>query len=87
MPKTRLSKIKKNETIVKSTIDQRELTIDNKEINKIFYPAYAITIHASQGCTIKEPYTIHQFSYLDKHLRYVALSRANLYDNIHIFKY
>ena len=48
-------------------------------MNKIFYPAYAITIHASQGCTIKEPYTIHQFYSLNKNLRYVALSRSNLY--------
>jgi len=75
-----------NQTIIKSTIDQRELTIENNEINKQFYPAYCITIHASQGCTIKEPYTIHQFYRLNNHLRYVALSRSNLYENIHIFK-
>jgi len=28
-----------NQSIIKSTIDQRELTIENKKINKIFYPA------------------------------------------------
>jgi ATP-dependent exoDNAse (exonuclease V) alpha subunit len=81
-----VKRFNENETIIKSTIDERELTIDNKEINKIFYPAYCITIHASQGCTIKESYTIHQFYQLDKHLRYVALSRSTKFENINIFK-
>ena len=74
-----------NEKIsIKSVIDNRILDIKIKEFNKIFYPAYAITIYASQGCTINEPYTIHEFDRLDNRARYVALSRSSKYEYINI---
>ena len=69
---------------IKSVIDNRILDIKIKEFNKIFYPAYAITIYASQGCTINEPYTIHEFDRLDNRARYVALSRSSKYEYINI---
>ena len=74
-----------NEKIsIKSVIDNRILDIKIKEFNKIFYPAYAITIYASQGCTINEPYTIHEFDRLDNRARYVSLSRSSKYEYINI---
>ena len=74
-----------NENInIKSNIDERILNIKIKEFNKIFYPAYAITIYASQGSTINQPYTIHEFDKLDNRARYVSLSRSSKYEYINI---
>ena len=36
-----------------------ELFVEQQEIHKTFLPGYAMTIHSSQGLTIKEPYTVH----------------------------
>jgi ATP-dependent exoDNAse (exonuclease V) alpha subunit len=59
-------------------------TIDIKDFQKLFYVAYCITIHKSQGISIDTPYTIHDWRYLDSRLKYVALSRATDIDNINI---
>ena len=69
---------------IKSTIDDRILDIKTSEFNKAFFPAYCITIHASQGMTINEPYTIHEYYRLNKRARYVALSRATKLEHINI---
>ena len=69
---------------IKSTIDDRILDIDTKKFNKIFLPAYAITIYSSQGCTINEPYTIHEFEKLNRRARFVALSRSSKMEYINI---
>jgi ATP-dependent exoDNAse (exonuclease V) alpha subunit len=42
----------------------------------MFYVAFCLTIHKSQGATFDKPYTIHEFDKLDKTLKYVAMSRA-----------
>ena len=64
--------------------DNAEGEIEPKEFQKLFYVAYAITIHKSQGQTYNKPYTIHEWSKLDRRLRYVALSRATLKELINI---
>ena len=69
---------------VKSTIDERILDIETSKFNKIFLPAYAITIYSSQGCTINKPYTIHEFERLNKRARYVSLSRSSKIEYINI---
>ena len=51
---------------------------------KLFYVAYAITTHKSQGETFNEPYTIHEWQHMDERLRYVALTRATTIENINI---
>ena len=43
---------------------------------EMFYVAFCITIHKSQGQTFDFPYTIHEWDKLDAKLRYTALSRA-----------
>ncbi len=43
-----------------------------------------MTIHACQGCTFDEPYSIHEWERLDKHLKYVALTRATKKEFINI---
>jgi ATP-dependent exoDNAse (exonuclease V) alpha subunit len=60
------------------------LKIDIHDFQKYFYVNYATTIHKAQGETIKKPYTIHEWSKLNRRLRYVALSRAIESNNIYI---
>ena len=51
-----------------------EIPVD--KFQHLFFIAYAITIHKSQGSTFNEKYTIHEWHKLDKTLKYVALSRS-----------
>ena len=55
---------------------------------RLFYPAYAITIYKSQGSTFDHSFTVHEWNhpYFDSRLRYVALSRATLLENINIYE-
>jgi nucleoside-triphosphatase THEP1 len=39
--------------------EDTELIVPMDSIHKSFLPGYAMTIHSSQGLTIKEPYTVH----------------------------
>ena len=73
----------KNEIILISN-EEKELEIDIKDFQSIFYVAYCITIHSSQGETFNEPYTIHGWEKLDKRLRYVALTRSSNLSYINI---
>jgi hypothetical protein len=57
--------------------EERKLIIPLNKFQKLFYVAYCITIHRSQGATFNYPYTIHQFERLNKRLRYVALTRSS----------
>jgi energy-coupling factor transporter ATP-binding protein EcfA2 len=71
------------------TIEFKNKRIENLEISindfqRYFYVNYATTIHKAQGETIKKPYTIHEWSKLNRRLRYVALSRATELNNINI---
>ena len=65
----------------------RTLDIPIKEFQRMFYVAYCITIHKSQGETYKDKYTIHEFhrgKEENLRLRYVALSRATDFSLINI---
>ena len=64
--------------------DVKELVIHKDDFQKFFYVAYCITIHSSQGETFTEPYRIHDWNILDKHLRYVALTRSSNIEYINI---
>ena len=56
------------------------------DFQKLFYVAYCITIHRSQGSTFDHPYTIHEWDHprFDNRLKYVALSRTTKLENINI---
>ena len=56
--------------------DEKELNIQSKDFQNIFYLAYCITCHSAQGETFDEAYTIYDFDKMDMRLRYVALTRA-----------
>lgn len=65
--------------------EQDPIRLELKDFNKYFYLAYCITVHASQGETFKEPYTIYDWSRMSKKGKYVALSRGTEKDNIQIY--
>ena len=60
------------------------LDIEFNNFQKFFLPSYGMTCHCSQGMTIDEPYSIHEFQKMDKKLRYVALSRSKKHEYINI---
>jgi len=74
-----------NETI-EVTEHNRVIKINTKDFHKYFYLGFCITIHASQGETFDEPYTIYDWNFIhfcDK-AKYVALSRGTNIKNIQI---
>jgi hypothetical protein len=75
-------KIKSNYIIIKN--DEKTISINTDEFQELFYPAYCITIHSSQGETFNEPYSIHDWNLLTKRLKYVALTRATQKEYINI---
>ena len=54
------------------------------QLKKLFYPAFAITVHKSQGSTFNTPYTVHEWEKLNSRLKYVALSRSTDIKNINV---
>ena len=65
---------------------EQELEIPITKFMYIFYPAYCTSTHRSQGLTINEPFTIHEYERMDKHLRYTALSRSTEFKLVNIIK-
>jgi 5-methylcytosine-specific restriction protein A len=70
--------IMQNKKIIVIEADKRIQEIKFDDFQKMFYVAYCITVHKSQGCSFDHPYTIHEFNNksFDDRLKYVALSRA-----------
>jgi hypothetical protein len=62
--------------IISQDDDKIKFSIPIKLFTIYFNPAYCVTVHSSQGMTIKSNYTIHGFSKFDSRLKYVAISRA-----------
>ena len=64
--------------------DEKEKPIAISFDKHMFYLAYCITTHKSQGMTIDQPYCIHEFEKFDERMKYVALSRSTDILNINI---
>jgi ATP-dependent exoDNAse (exonuclease V) alpha subunit len=62
----------------------KTIKIEIEYFNRIFYLAFCITIHKSQGASFEDKYTIHEWGRLNKRLRYVSLSRATNENNVKI---
>ena len=73
-----------NITIEDDIGNKKEININ--DFQKFFLVAYGCTAHSSQGMSISEPYTIHEFGKMDQRLKYVSLSRSRDYSYIHIMK-
>ena len=52
-----------------------ELEIEMKLINH-FKPAFALTVHKSQGMTINKPYSIYEYDKMKHDMLYVCLTRT-----------
>jgi ATP-dependent exoDNAse (exonuclease V) alpha subunit len=65
--------------------DNKTIKIPFNEFQKLFYIAFCITTHESQGSTFAEPYTIYDWDHMDETLKYVALSRTIHKNNINAF--
>lgn len=50
----------------------------------IFFPAYCVTVHKSQGATYDEEYTIYEWNEFEKRMKYVAITRGTKIENINI---
>jgi hypothetical protein len=59
-----------------------ELTIGLDILAMYFVPSYAVTAFRAQGCTFFCPYVIYDFKKMYKSMKYTAVGRANLYDNV-----
>jgi hypothetical protein len=79
-----IKSINNNELVVKT--DNIEIKLKTEDFHKFFYLGFCITIHASQGETFTEKYTIYDWKYkiFSDKAKYVALSRATNYNNIQI---
>jgi len=72
--------------------DQYNIKVQTEDVQRLFNMAFAVTIHKSQGMTIDQPYTIHEWDKisamqdqdLSNRLKYVALSRATRKENINV---
>jgi hypothetical protein len=81
-----------NEVFNIESIDRKNnvINISNGEaipiaiFSRLFHMAFATTAHKSQGATIREAFTIHEWNKMNERLRYVALSRATCIKNINI---
>ena len=68
------------------TDEERTMEIPRKDdlFQWLFYPAFCIVVHKSQGSTFNYEYSIHEFEKFDCRLKYVALSRSTSIENINI---
>ena len=74
----------KSDVIVLSNDLKQNIEVPIERVNKLFNLAFALTIHKSQGATFKQHYTIHEWSRLNRRLKYVAMSRSSDINLIHI---
>ena len=71
-----IKEIKKTKEIIIVEDEGKLQEIPFEEFSTMFYIAFCITVHKSQGATYDKPYSIHEFNRFDNRLKYVALSRA-----------
>jgi cytidyltransferase-like protein len=78
-----IKEIRHKKQIIVIEDDERKIKIAFKDFQYMFYVAYCITVHKSQGSTYNQPYTIHEWNNpkFDDRLKYVALSRSTNKDN------
>ena len=75
-----------NIVVVDDEDESRVLDIPFNLFQRLFYVAYCITIHKSQGTTFDFPYTIHEWNHkrFCNRLKYVDLSRTTNLENINV---
>ena len=65
---------------------KKEFKIEFDDFQRLFYPAYAITSHKSQGSTYDHAYTVWEWDHprFDERAKYVVLSRAKKYEYVNV---
>jgi hypothetical protein len=58
--------------------------MNTKDFHKFYYLGFCLTIHASQGESFSDRYTIHDWNMLEPRAKYVAMSRGTNVKNIQI---
>jgi hypothetical protein len=58
--------------------------MNTKDFHKFYYLGFCLTIHASQGESFSDRYTIHDWNMLEPRAKYVAMSRGTNVRNIQI---
>jgi ATP-dependent exoDNAse (exonuclease V) alpha subunit len=84
-----ITKIHTTEELLQLTEDggDRILHIPFDDFQELFYVAWCITVHKSQGCTFDHEYTIHEMDHprFDVRAKYVALSRSTTLEYIKVW--
>ena len=68
--------------VLKSGEDTFQIT--TKDFHKFYYLGFCLTIHASQGESFSDRYTIYDWYHLEPKAKYVAMSRGTNISNIQI---
>ena len=68
--------------VVKSGNDTFQM--NTKDFHKFYYLGFCLTIHASQGESFSDRYTIYDWYQLEPRAKYVAMSRGTNVNNIQI---
>lgn len=78
----------KKETVLVENANKEVVEIKDKEFQQFFWVGFCMTIHASQGETFTEKYTIHDWGHMlfTNKMKYVAMSRARTPEQIQIVR-
>jgi len=79
-----IKEIRQKEGIIIVQDEDQVIEVPIDQFQHMFYVAYCLTIHKSQGTTFNEPYTLHEWKILNDRLKYVGLSRSTNIANINI---
>jgi ATP-dependent exoDNAse (exonuclease V) alpha subunit len=71
--------------IIEDDGDKNIILIPIEKFQSLFFLAFCITVHRSQGCTFDKSYTIHEWNKYNDEMKYVALSRSTDIKYINIF--
>lgn len=66
------------------TTYENKIIIPYNKFNTVFYPAYCITVHKSQGASFDFPYTIFEWNKFNTQMKYVAMTRATKLEYVNI---
>ena len=66
------------------TDEENEKAIPLDQMTRLFYPAYCVTVHKYQGSTIDKPFTIYEWTKMEKKLKYTAVTRSTKFEYLNI---
>lgn len=80
----KIIKCNKDELKIVDETGNKKFKIKTEDFHNLFYPAYALTTHKSQGATYNKHYTICEWNIMDDRLKYVSMSRAKKAEFVNI---